>query len=128
MMPQTQPPWGTLVAVNLRDGSLAWEVPLGFMADPGKCPDAEKWGSVTLGGPLTTAGGVTFVAASMDGHFRAFDTASGKLLWKTPLPAGGQATPMSYELGGRQYVLICAGGHGKMGTKMGDAVVAFALP
>lgn len=128
MLPQTPPPWGTLAAVDLREGKLAWEVPLGFMADPTKFPDAEKWGSVNLGGPLTTAGGVTFVAASMDGHFRAFDTATGKLLWTTALPAGGQATPMSYALDGRQYVVICAGGHGKLGTKPGDAVVACALP
>ena len=128
MLPQTRPPWGTLVAVDLRSGSLAWEVPLGLMADPAKYPDAEKWGSVNLGGPVTTAGGVAFVAASMDGYFRAFDTASGKLLWKAHLPAGGQATPMSYELGGRQYVVICAGGHGKLRTKTGDSVVAFALP
>jgi len=75
-----------------------------------------------------TVATLTFVAASMDGHFRAFDTATGTLLWKAELPAGGQATPMSYAQGGRQYVVICAGGHGKLGTKTGDSVVAFALP
>jgi quinoprotein glucose dehydrogenase len=128
MFPQTPPPWGTLAAVNLQTGKLAWEVPLGLMADPRKYPDAEKWGSVNLGGPMTTSSGLTFVAASMDGHLRAFDTATGKLLWKAALPAGGQATPMTYALDGRQYVVICAGGHGKLGTKLGDAVVAFALP
>lgn len=128
LLPQTPPPWGTLAAVDLRAGRLAWEVPLGFMADPAKYPDAEKWGSVNLGGPTTTAGGLTFVAASMDGHLRAFDTASGKLLWKALLPAGGQATPMTCAVDGRQYVIICAGGHGKLGTKTGDSVVAFALP
>jgi quinoprotein glucose dehydrogenase len=127
LLPQTKPPWGTLAAVNLRDGSLAWEVPLGMMADPAKYPDAPKWGSVNLGGPLTTAGGVTFIAASMDGTFRAFETKTGKLLWTAPLPAGGQATPMSYAVGGKQFVLICAGGHGKMKTKRGDSVIAFAL-
>jgi quinoprotein glucose dehydrogenase len=127
MLPQTKPPWGTLAAVDLRDGSLAWEVPLGMMADPAKHPDAPQWGSVNLGGPLTTAGGVTFVAASMDGMFRAFETKTGKLLWTTALPAGGQATPMSYSVGGKQFVVICAGGHGKMKTKRGDSVVAFAL-
>jgi quinoprotein glucose dehydrogenase len=127
MLPQTKPPWGTLAAVNLRDGSLAWEVPLGMMADPKKYPDAPQWGSVNLGGPLTTAGGVTFIAASMDGMFRAFETKTGKLLWTAALPAGGQATPMSYAVGGKQFVVICAGGHGKMKTKRGDSVVAFAL-
>jgi len=128
MLPQTPPPWGTLAAVNLATGKLAWEVPLGFMADPRKYPDSERWGSVNLGGPMTTASGLTFIAASMDGHLRAFDTASGKLLWKAELPAGGQATPMTYALDGRQYIVICAGGHGKLGTKLGDSVVAYALP
>ena len=128
LLPQTPPPWGTLAAVDLGTGKLAWEVPLGLMADPRKYPDAGKWGSVNLGGATTTAGGLTFVAASMDGHLRAFDTASGKVLWAAQLPAGGQATPMTYAVGGRQFVVICAGGHGKLGTTTGDSVVAFALP
>ena len=69
-----------------------------------------------------------FVAATVDGVFRAFDVESGALLWQQPLPAGGQATPMSYAVGGRQYVVVAAGGHGKLGTPLGDAVVAYALP
>ena len=128
LRPMTKPPWGTLAAVDLARGELAWEVPLGSMVDPLKYPDAEKWGSISLGGPSCTAGGLTFVAATMDGHLRAFETATGKLLWKSQLPVSAHAAPMSYELDGKQYVLICAGGHGKAGTPLGDAVVAFALP
>lgn len=125
---QTAPPWGTLAAVNLQKGTLAWEVPLGFMYDPGKHPQAKQWGAINLGGAIATAGGLVFVAASVDGHFRAFKTADGSLQWEVPLPAGGQATPMTYQLNGKQYLVIAAGGHGKLGTKLGDYVVAYALP
>jgi quinoprotein glucose dehydrogenase len=130
MQMQTPPPWGTLAAVNINTGELEWEVPLGFMLDLTAAPEAENWGSLSLGGPLTTAGGLVFVAATIDGHFRAFDIETGELLWKVLLPAGGQATPMSYQVeeAGKQYVVICAGGHGKMKTKLGDYVVAYALP
>jgi len=128
LRPMTKPPWGTLAAVDLAKGELAWEVPLGSMVDPAKYPDAEKWGSISLGGPSCTAGGLTFVAATLDGNLRAFDTATGKLLWKSQLPVSAHAAPMTYELDGKQYVVICAGGHGKSGTPLGDSVVAFALP
>lgn len=128
LRPMTKPPWGTLAAVDLAKGELAWEVPLGSMVDPAKYPDAEKWGSISLGGPSCTAGGLTFVAATLDGHLRAFETATGKLLWKSQLPVSAHAAPMSYELDGKQYVVICAGGHGKAGTPLGDSVMAFALP
>jgi quinoprotein glucose dehydrogenase len=77
---------------------------------------------------MATAGGLVFTAAGMDTALRAFDVESGKELWRAELPASAQATPMTFEAGGRQYVVICAGGHGKLGTKMGDAVVAFRLP
>jgi quinoprotein glucose dehydrogenase len=89
----------------------------------------EGWpaGSINLGGPIATAGGLVFTAAALDPHLRAFDTDSGRELWSVELPASAQATPMTYEAGGKQYVVICAGGHGKMKSKMGDAVVAFAL-
>ena len=81
-----------------------------------------------MGGPLTTAGGLTFIGATTDNFLRAFDTASGAELWKMRIPAGAQATPMSYERGGRQYVVIAAGGHAKLGTTRGDYVLAYALP
>ena len=124
---QTKPPWGTLAAIDMNTGQLKWEVPLGFMMDPQKYPDAIKWGSINLGGAITTAGGLAFIASSMDGFIRAFNTSNGEILWQAMLPAGGQATPMTYELNGRQYVVIAAGGHGKLGTKLGDYLVAYAL-
>lgn len=125
---QTAPPWGSLAAIDLKKGALAWEVPLGFMYNPAQHPDAKKWGAINLGGAITTAGGLVFVAASVDGHFRAFRTSDGSLQWEVPLPAGGQATPMTYQVAGKQYLVIAAGGHGKLGTKLGDYVVAYALP
>jgi quinoprotein glucose dehydrogenase len=124
---QTKPPWGTLLAIDMNTGQLAWEVPLGIMLDPQTYPEAVNWGSLNFGGALTTASGLTFVAASLDGFFRAFDTQTVKLLWQEQLPAGGQATPMSYEMNGKQYVVISAGGHGKLGIPLGDYVIAFAL-
>ncbi|WP_456300529.1 outer membrane protein assembly factor BamB family protein [Spirosoma telluris] len=125
---QTPPPWGTLAAINLRKGTLEWEVPLGYMMDISKYPQAKQWGSLNFGGAITTAGGLVFVAASLDGHLRAFKTQDGSLQWEVPLPAGGQATPMTYQLNGQQYVVIAAGGHGKLGTKLGDYLVAYRLP
>ncbi|GAB3906611.1 quinoprotein glucose dehydrogenase [Larkinella knui] len=125
---QTAPPWGTLAAINLKKGSLEWEVPLGYMLDPAKYPEAKQWGSINFGGAIATAGGLVFIAASLDGHLRAFKTSDGSLQWEAPLPAGGLATPMTYQLNGKQYVVIAAGGHGKLGTKLGDYVVAYQLP
>lgn len=125
---QVRPPWGTLAAIDLHTGNKQWEVPLGYMMDPAKYPGAEKWGSLNFGGAIVTAGNCIFVAASLDGHFRAFDRRTGAVLWEYALPAGGQATPMTYSLDGKQYVVIAAGGHGKLRTKQGDYVVAFALP
>ena len=81
-LPATKPPWGTLAAVDLSTGRLRWEVPLGWMADLEKLPQAEGWGSVNLGGAITTASGLTFVAATKDGHLRAFDTETAKELWR----------------------------------------------
>jgi quinoprotein glucose dehydrogenase len=126
-MMQTKPPWGTLAAIDMKAGKLKWEVPLGFMMDTIKYPDAAKWGSINFGGATTTAGGLAFIASSMDGIIRAFNTSTGEILWQATLPASGQATPMTYMWQGRQYVVIAAGGHGKLGTKLGDYVVAYAL-
>ncbi len=124
---QTKPPWGTLAAIDLNTGKLKWEVPLGMMMDPAKYPGAENWGSVNFGGAITTAGGLVFIASTMDGFIRAFDINTGNLKWEAMLPAGGQATPMTYEWNGKQYIVIAAGGHGKLGTKLGDYLVAFSL-
>jgi quinoprotein glucose dehydrogenase len=126
-MMQVKPPWGTLLAIDLHTGRKQWEVPLGYMLNPAKYPEAEKWGSINFGGAIVTGGNLIFIAASMDGHFRAFDRRTGKVLWTFALPASAQATPMSYSLDGKQYVVIAAGGHGKLGTKEGDYVMAFAL-
>jgi quinoprotein glucose dehydrogenase len=90
---------------------------------PGK-----ETGSINLGGPIVTAGGLVLTAAAMDNYLRAFDSNTGEEVWKYELPASGQATPMTYIHNGKQYLVIAAGGHGKMGTKQGDFVVAFTLP
>ena len=125
-MPCIAPPWAVLVAVDLHDGSKRWEVPLGKVSVPGG-PTIE--GLPTLGGSLVTAGGLIFISATIrDNTLRAFDVETGKELWSSSLPAGAQASPMTYVYRGRQYVVISAGGHGKAQTTMGDSVVAFALP
>jgi len=124
---QSRPPWGTLLAIDLHTGGKNWEVPLGYMMDLRKYPEAKNWGSINFGGAIVTAGGLIFVAASRDGHLRAFDKRTGSVLWEYQLPAGGQATPMSYAIDGKQYIVIAAGGHGKLKTALGDYVIAFAL-
>ncbi|HMD08825.1 MAG TPA: pyrroloquinoline quinone-dependent dehydrogenase [Candidatus Acidoferrum sp.] len=121
-LPCNTPPWGTVAAVDLFEGKKVWDVPLGSFI-PGM-----NTGTITLGGPMVTAGGIVFTAAAMDNYLRAFDSETGKEIWKYQLPAGGQATPMTYTLGGKQYLVIAAGGHGKLGTKQGDYVIAFTLP
>ena len=120
-LPCNRPPWGTVTAVDLFQGKKAWDVPLGSFL-PG-----QQTGTITLGGPMVTAGGIVFTAAAMDNYLRGFDAETGREIWKYELPAGGQATPMTYTIGGKQYLVICAGGHGKLGTKQGDYVIAFAL-
>jgi quinoprotein glucose dehydrogenase len=121
-LPCNTPPWGTTKAVDLFSGKPVWDVPLGTMV-PG-----QETGSINLGGPIITAGGLVFTSAAMDSYLRAFDIETGKELWKFQLPAGGQATPMTYSFRGKQYLVIAAGGHGKLGTKQGDFVLAFTLP
>jgi len=129
-LPCNPPPWGALVAADLASGAVRWNVPFGTVADLLPNGISIPPGSPSLGGPIITAGGLVFIAGAMDNYLRAFDIDTGAELWKGRLPAGGQATPMTYRLrpDGRQFVVIAAGGHGKLGTKLGDSLVAFALP
>jgi len=133
-VPCIKPPWGVLMAVDLRSGKKLWEIPFGTTRDmvPGlsALPFGLNFGLPHGGGPITTASGVVFIGASLDNYLRAYDVSSGDELWRARLPAGGQATPMTYRLTeqGRQFVVIAAGGHANMRTKLGDSLVAFALP
>jgi quinoprotein glucose dehydrogenase len=127
-VPCTAPPWGKLVAVDLEAGTIRWDVPLGTPRDIAPVPLPITIGTPNLGGPLLTGAGLLFIGAAVDDYLRAFDVATGRELWRGRLPAGGQATPMTYFAGGRQYVVIAAGGHGSAGTRLGDTVAAFALP
>ena len=120
--PCNRPPWGTTEAVDLFTGKVAWDVPLGTLI-PGK-----QTGSINLGGPMVTAGGLVFTSATIDPHLHAFDSETGKELWSYEMPASANATPMTYTWKGKQYLVICAGGHGKLNSKQGDYVIAFALP
>jgi quinoprotein glucose dehydrogenase len=124
--PAVKPPWGTLNAIDLNTGEFRWQVPLGEFPEL-TARGIPPTGTENYGGPVVTGGGLVFIAASKDERIRAFDKSTGELLWEAPLPAGGYATPSTYMIGGRQFVVIACGG-GKMGTKSGDAYVAFALP
>lgn len=128
MLPVCPPPWGTVAAVDLASGEIKWQVPVGVMPQCKGLPGAESWGSLSLGGTIVTASGLIFFAGTMDSKMRAIDATNGKVLWEADLPAGGQATPMTYSFKGKQYVVICAGGHSGLGTPRGDYVVAYALP
>jgi len=123
--PAISPPWGTLNAIDLNSGEIAWKIPLG------EYPEFAKKGIITgtenYGGPVVTAGGVVFIAATRDSKIRAFDKKTGKLLWEYLLPAPGFATPAVYAINGKQYLVIACGG-GKLGTKSGDSYIAFSLP
>lgn len=128
-LPCTPPPWGTLAAVKVDTGEIAWQVPLGQFPGTEKVPQASEWGSIALGGPIVTAGGLVFMAGTLEAAIYAFDARSGKQLWKGPLPTSARSTPMTY-LGrnGQQYVIISAGGHGtQIGPPLGDYVVAFTV-
>jgi quinoprotein glucose dehydrogenase len=129
--PCTAPPFGTLTAISLKTGATLWDVPLGTgegLERIGVTHLPEGSGMANLGGAITTAGGLTFIGATLDGYFRAFDTDTGRELWKYKLPAGGKATPMTFRgADGRQYVVIAAGGDGKAWGKA-DSIMAFALP
>jgi quinoprotein glucose dehydrogenase len=129
-VPCAPPPWGTLLAVDLRSGRVAWEVPFGSVRDMTPLPIPWRVGLPHMGGPIATATGLVFIGAAMDDFLRAYDVETGAELWRGRLPAGGQATPMTYRLrpDARQFVVIAAGGHGTLGTSQGDWLVAFALP
>jgi len=123
--PAVTPPWGTLNAINLNTGKIVWKDTLGDY--PELLAKGIHSGTENYGGPVVTAGGLLFIAATKDGKFRAFNKYNGKLLWETTLPAPGFATPTVYSYKGKQYIVIACGG-GKLGTASGDAYVAYALP
>jgi quinoprotein glucose dehydrogenase len=130
-LPCGPPPWGVLTAVDMTEGVIRWQIPLGSMQDFGGAHAQQiPTGSISLGGPIITAGGVVFVAGTTDSFIRGFDLETGKELWKARLPASGNATPMTYlvEQSGKQYLVIAAGGHPKITEEsLGDALVAFTL-
>jgi glucose dehydrogenase len=126
-VPAIAPPWGTLNAIDLVKGELAWKVPLGEYPQL-VAKGIRHTGTLNFGGAIATAGGVIFIAATADEKIRAFEKSSGRVLWEHQLPAGGYATPSLYMIDGRQYVAIAAGGSGKNATKSGDSIIAFALP
>lgn len=111
---------------NPHPGEYLWKIPLGKFEELTE-RGIPQTGTENYGGPAVTAGGVLFIGATQDEKFRAFDKKTGELLWETSLPAGGYSTPSVYEVDGRQYIVIAAGG-GKMGTPSGDTYVSFALP
>jgi len=129
-LPCNPPPWGKLHAIDMHSGKILWSVPLGTTEDlaPFSQYILGKTGVPNMGGPISTDSGLVFIGAAMDNYLRAFDAKSGTELWKGRLPAGGQATPMTYMWKGKQYVVIAAGGHEKLGSKRGDQMIAFALP
>lgn len=128
-IPCQAPPWGYVAGADLTTGAIAWKHKNGTVRDLSPVPLPFRMGVPSLGGPLTTAGGVAFLSGTLDDYLRAYDVNNGNEIWKSRLPAGGQATPMSYAVAdGRQFVLVVAGGHGSLGTRKGDYVRAYALP
>lgn len=130
-LPCKQPAWMTVAGVDLSTHEVVWRKRIGTIRD--SLPKVMELPPITagvpgLGGLISTAGNVMFIGATQDNYLRAFNASNGDLLWEGRLPAGGQATPMTYEANGKQYVVIMAGGHGSFGTKMGDSLVAYALP
>ncbi|WEX78334.1 glucose/quinate/shikimate family membrane-bound PQQ-dependent dehydrogenase [Sinorhizobium numidicum] len=127
-IPCQAPPWGYVAGADLRTGKIAYKHRNGTVYDMTPLPLPFKLGVPGIGGPIVTKGGVAFLGASVDNFFRAYDLTTGRQLWEARLPAGGQSTPMTYTVGDKQYVLIVAGGHGSVGTKPGDYVIAYTLP
>jgi quinoprotein glucose dehydrogenase len=128
-IPCQAPPWGYVAAADLRTGEVVYKHVNGTVYDMTPLPLPFKVGVPGIGGPIITGGGVAFLGAAVDDYIRAYDLKTGRELWKGRLPAGGQATPMTYtDSAGKQVVLIVAGGHGSVGTKTGDYVIAYSLP
>lgn len=128
-IPCQQPPWGYVAGVELGTGKIVWRHRNGTVRDLAPVPVPFRMGVPSLGGPMMTAGGVAFLSGTLDDYVRAYDVTTGHVLWRSRLPAGGQATPMTYQgADGRQFVVVVAGGHGSLGTKPGDSVIAYALP
>jgi quinoprotein glucose dehydrogenase len=128
-IPCQAPPWGYVAGADLRAGAIVYRHRNGTVHDMTPLPLPFKVGVPGIGGPIITAGGVAFLGAAVDDYFRAYDLTTGRQLWQARLPAGGQSTPMTYQTSdGRQFVVIVAGGHGSIGTKAGDYVIAYALP
>ncbi|MGE6790935.1 membrane-bound PQQ-dependent dehydrogenase, glucose/quinate/shikimate family [Pseudomonas guineae] len=128
-LPCQAPPWGAIAGVDLRSGQRAWMHRHGTVRDqmPSVLPIPLPMGVASLGGPLITAGGVVFYSGTLDNYLRAYDVTTGRKLWESRLPAGGQATPMTYRIHGKQMVVVAAGGHGSFGTTLGDTVLAYEL-
>lgn len=130
-LPCKEPAWMTVAGVDLATHEVVWRKRVGTIRDSlpklMELPPI-KAGVPGLGGLISTGGNLMFIGATQDNYLRAFNASNGELLWQTRLPAGGQATPMTYDIGGKQYVVIMAGGHGSFGTKMGDSLMAYALP
>jgi quinoprotein glucose dehydrogenase len=128
-IPCNPPPWGTVDAIDLATGKKKWESPYGWFPQLAAMPGYRSWGSISLGGLMNTAGALVFASGGLDEHLHAFDVETGRELWNSALPAGGNAMPMTYQtVGGRQFVVIAAGGHDKLHTTSGDYLVAFSLP
>ncbi|GBR34168.1 PQQ-dependent dehydrogenase 4 [Acetobacter peroxydans] len=130
-IPCKGPVWGTLTAIDLVTKKIVWQHPVGTTRDTGPFRTHNNiplpTGMYNIGGNIVTRGGVVFMGATADDYLRAFDVSTGQVIWRDRLPAGGQATPLSYESGGKQYVVIAAGGHGGLGTRSGDYIVAYTL-
>ena len=128
-LPCQAPPWGYVAGMDLTTGKVVWKHRNGTIRDNSPFELPFKLGVPSLGGPIITGGGVAFLSSTLDNYVRAYSVTSGKQLWQARLPAGGQATPMTYQgADGRQYVVVVAGGHGTLGTRAGDDVIAYALP